>query len=261
MIGASSHMQTLESRRFLSAVLADHTLIVRGTLNDDSVNITLNDTGDKVQVKVNDADAQLFDKSAVSRIIIRTYTGNDTITVEGAVGKPEWIYSGLGNDTITTGGERDYIFADGGDDVINAGNGVNLIDAGAGNDNITGGDGADIVFAGAGNDTITGGDGKDVLCGEAGADNINGGAGADRIYGGKGNDTMVGGAGNDTMWGQAGDDNLDGGEGDDILGGIVGTNTLIGGAGSDKFFVKSTLEGQTNDFDPVTDILKVTQSE
>lgn len=107
-----------------------------------------------------------------------------------------------------------------------------------------------------GNDTLTAGDENDVLVAGRGNDIVNSGAGNDKIFGGQGNDTESGGDGNDTLWGGGGDDALDGGAGDDHLGGVLGVNSLTGGEGKDTFVVH-TLDGQTNDYNPAQDVLKI----
>jgi Ca2+-binding RTX toxin-like protein len=251
-----SFVQPLEKRCLLSAELHGRNLFIRGEAEvNDAINVGLNAAGDKVQVTINGGEAQLFDAARVRRIIIRSLSGDDTITVDGSVNRPTWIDAGAGNDSISTGASHDRIHAGDGNDTIDAGDGRNWIATGTGNDNITTGKAADLVHAGSGDDTVNSGAGHDVVLGGDGNDQIDLGAGNDRGYGGRGDDVLAGGDGNDWLWGNLGDDNLIGGAGNDVLGGVLGANTLSGGEGKDRFVVRSSLDGQTHDFDESVDVL------
>jgi Ca2+-binding RTX toxin-like protein len=252
--------ETLESRRFLSAVLHTGILTVRGQDGmDNTITASLNGSN-QIEITINGAAAQDFDVSQVQALIIRTYSGNDTISVTD-VGVNTWIASGAGNDVINTGSERDFIYGQTGNDVINTGDGRNFVDAGDGADSVTGGANNDLIFGGNGNDTVHGGGGNDAISGGAGDDNLSGDDGNDIITGGLGNDTIDGGNGNDRLWGQSGQDSITGDAGNDVLGGVLGTNTLMGGDGKDTFVVKTSLSGQSSDFDPNMDVLKAVKSD
>src|SRR5581483_10374501 len=82
-------LENLESRRLLSSAnLAGPSLFIRGDGNvDNTIDVSLDNTGSNIQVVINNGSPQLFDKSQVHQIYIRTYTGDDTLTVDPAVNK------------------------------------------------------------------------------------------------------------------------------------------------------------------------------
>ena len=102
-----------------------------------------------------------------------------------------------GNDTFT--GSTDTADPDGEGPKAATGR-PDMVYGGAGNDSLSGGAGNDMLDGGAGNDTLLGGTGDDMLTGGAGNDSLNGGAGADTLEGGAGSDTFVWGNG-DTIKG------------------------------------------------------------
>ncbi|MEM1166103.1 MAG: calcium-binding protein [Planctomycetota bacterium] len=71
------------------------------------------------------------------------------------------------------------------------------IHAGGGNDVIFSGDGDDIIYGGNGNDLIRGANGDDRLYGGDGVDTLEGGLGDDSLFGGFMTDTLTGGTGDD----------------------------------------------------------------
>jgi len=124
--------------------------------------------------------------------------GDDLVEASGA--EHVTFFGGIGNDTLTYGGDIVAYGEDGNDYILGAG----YLDGGAGsdflgrqggNDDITfvGGAGNDTLAAqgGAGNDTLNGGDGDDVVYGDRGADLLIGGQGADRLFGGQGGDRFT----------------------------------------------------------------------
>ncbi|MEM6447539.1 MAG: calcium-binding protein, partial [Cyanobacteria bacterium P01_D01_bin.123] len=72
------------------------------------------------------------------------------------------------------------------------------IDGGAGNDSITSGNNKDTLLGCAGNDTLSSGNGNDSLEGGTGDDLLDGGHNDDVLHGGVGNDTLHGGRNHDT---------------------------------------------------------------
>lgn len=168
--------------------------------------------------------------SAVTSIDIIDGIGNDTIDLsevdgvdfsslsDGAV----TVDGGAGNDTITGTTEwGDYLFGGVGNDSILGGGGNDTIDGGPGNDSIDGGAGDDSIVGGGGTDSILGSDGNDYIDCTASAANqpctISGGIGDDVIYGGAGDDSINGDDGNDQLYGGAGRDSIHGGTGDDYI--------------------------------------------
>jgi Ca2+-binding RTX toxin-like protein len=142
----------------------------------------------------------------------------------------ENIFTGSGNDSITTADEANYI------------------DAGAGNDSVN---------AATGNDTVYGGDGNDSL---------NGGGDDDLLDGGNGDDTLIGNLGSDTLYGQAGDDLFVEGTatGDDQYDGGSGTNTVDYSASSQAGYLRldgsSTVMDLNGFLDTLSDIQVVKAS-
>ncbi len=155
------------------------------------------------------------------------FTATELSEMIGGTDDNDYIFAGLGNDTI---------YGDAGDDIIDGGTGDNFLYGGTGNDIISGADGVDFIQGNEGNDDIRGGDGIDSLFGGTGNDVIHGGGGIDEINGGAGDDILFGDAEADTITGGLGNDNIDGGAGDDFIQGNGGHDIIIGGAGADKMF-------------------------
>lgn len=97
----------------------------------------------------------------------------------------------------TNGGELEI--GDDGRDYIWTGRGDDFVSSKGGNDYIFLGRGDDVALAGDGRDYVSGGRGDDYIDGGAGRDYLRGGSGDDVIKGGTGNDVMIGGWGNDTF--------------------------------------------------------------
>jgi hypothetical protein len=94
---------------------------------------------------------------------VNTGSGNDMVSVAGAISVPVTLRGGGGNDALLGGGGPDKLI--GGD----------------GNDSLNGRAGDDVVYGGPGNDALFGGTGSDVLRGGTGTDTLGGGAGENSI--------------------------------------------------------------------------------
>ena len=168
----------------------------------------------------------------------------------------DFVVTGSGNDTITTGDDADTIQAGSGNNVIDGGIDDDSITSTFGDDLIIGGEGSDTISAGAGNDTIYGGldpafpdalnipdDGSGPFGPdpdpENGRDFIEGGAGNDLIFGQDDDDTIFGGGGADTIDGGVDDDLIYGGASKDDITGGQGADTLLGEADRDEFFINA----------------------
>jgi len=164
--------------------------------------------------------------------------GSDVIDLRGAALVDDYVYGGVGFDTIRGSGWDEAFFGDEDGDAL-YGNG--------GDDAIYGGLGADRLFGGAGNDLIFDISGQDALFGGDGDDVLNGAVGDTRAYGGAGDDHLVigtgvaaqfvdgrGGAGDDTVDGGGGADSIFGGAGDDVINTLLGNDTVDGGDGADR---------------------------
>ncbi|HEV8293422.1 MAG TPA: hypothetical protein VGP94_15905, partial [Tepidisphaeraceae bacterium] len=117
--------------------------------------------------------------SAIEKINIRSWGGDDSITIDGTNGQ---ISVPLGI-TIEAGADNDVVDASGGDATILGGSGSDAIIGSAGNDYISGG---------WGDDTITAGTGADSVFGDSDSDTIiwNNGDGSDLVEGGGGVDVL-----------------------------------------------------------------------
>lgn len=170
--------------------LNDGVLRVFGTRISDTIRI-YNMPADTTRFVVNINGAKrAFGFSAVRKVLIYGYGGNDSIgfkDINGVVVLRSAIFGGTGNDTVYGGHGRDTVFGEQGNDSIATGNS---------NDIASGGDGDDIVETGAGNDTAKGDGGADYIMGGTGTDLVGGGYDDD-------DDTLDGGSGADVLFGQA----------------------------------------------------------
>jgi Ca2+-binding RTX toxin-like protein len=175
-------METLESRRMLSATLTNGLLSVVTGDGDDDVTVGF----------------------GLGRSVVVTENGATTSFAMGDVTKIE----------VSTGGGNDK-FATTVDTLVVRDNGVTTVYT-LPDVSVSGGDGNDTLRTGRGNDTLVGGAGNDSLQGQDGQDAIGGNEGDDYIDGGAGNDSMHGGVGGDTIFGGAaadGNDVMDSGGG------------------------------------------------
>jgi Ca2+-binding RTX toxin-like protein len=208
-------LESLEPRTLLSsAVVRDKKLTIRGdTDTPNNITVSLDAKKKNVLVDIN-GTAFSFKKDNVEHVNIVGGNQDDTILIDETTvqfGIPTRVFGEAGNDTITTGKERDEIFGDDGNDTINSGKGDDTIIGGNGDDVITTGGAFKLIFAGAGNDTITTGNGRGYIFGEDGNDSITTAGDEFEILGNAGNDTLTG-HGRDTLWGGGGADVLSGGE-------------------------------------------------
>jgi Ca2+-binding RTX toxin-like protein len=125
---------------------------------------------------------QDFLYSQVNRIDLHMGAGDDSVTIEKAIG-PVLVEGNGGNDTI--------VAANGAPDTLEGNSGSDSITASGGNDLLLGGSGADTLVSGAGNDTLNGNGGDDSLDGSGGGD--------DSLIGGNGTDTLLGATGSTGM--------------------------------------------------------------
>lgn len=135
-----------------AGVAAPIALIVNAGVGNDSVDLTLMNTG----------EVQVYGGK-----------GNDAL-VAPSTSVSTYLYGEEGNDLLTSGDNGDFLDGGIGDDILQ-GNG--------GNDSILGGDGADLITGGTGEDSLYGGDGVDVFTWTAGDGNdfVDGGAGQDSL--------------------------------------------------------------------------------
>lgn len=158
------------------ARLRGRTLKINGSDQADVILVGLSESGNQLEVTLNDRAVQVFNVGDVKRIKIYGRGGNDFISIAPEVTIKAKIKGGDGDDVINSGGGSDRIFG---------GRGNDLIRGGAGRDKIRGGRGNDVLLGEAGNDRIKGNRGRDVLIG---------GVGSDRIRGRKDDDLLIAGS-------------------------------------------------------------------
>src|SRR4051812_36115107 len=164
----------LEPRTFLSATVSLTAGVLRVTGDDaaDTIVVGYADAArTRISVQLGAAPEQLFDAASVSRLRISSGGGDDTINIDESKAPfrvKTWIDAGAGNDTVTTGGEKDQIFGRAGLDSIHGGGGNDVIAGGDDNDQLGGGDGNDLILGGDGDDNLSGEKGNDVLLGGEG---------------------------------------------------------------------------------------------
>jgi Ca2+-binding RTX toxin-like protein len=264
--------ETLETRKLLSASLANGTLTIAGTAAADNIYVTIG-AGSKVNVYENNVLKGSFASTSVKKIVANLGDGYYQIYIGSIGAVPSTIVGGKGDDIIAGGDGNDTLKGSDGNDRITGGRGNDNIDGGNGNDGVSGDIGNDTLFGGAGIDLMTGGEGDDIMDGGAGADTFRGGTGSDtvtyasrtnpvfvditssttergddgeigehdwvevdteNVIGGKGNDILIGTVvATGSKTGINFNNKLIGGGGNDVLKGLDGNDTLIGGDGND----------------------------
>ncbi len=226
-------IESLESRRLLSASLSNGILTVLGTASNDT--LTFERNGSDLIVRMN-GERDDFTLENVRVILIDVGTGADSVIL-GNRNIPTHVRGGRGNDTISGSDAKDTLYGEGGDDYIYGNAGNDVIDGGGEADTLLGGSGKrDLVNYSSrlGNLTVDlSGDATDD--GESG-ENDSVFTDIEIILGGNGNDnlstksskqcTLAGGDGDDTLTGGSSGDVFDGGDGNDLM---------YGNAGNDKF--------------------------
>lgn len=201
--------------------IKDGVLMINGTGSADVITVDPATSG-YVLVTLN-STSKTFSLASFSSILVNAYSGNDNVTVSGAIRKPARLLGDEGGDSLMGGG---------GDDTLEGGIGADTMKGRAGNDTV------DYSFRTA---NLTIGIGNLADDGEAGEkDNVYfdietviGGSGNDSIRGHANNNLLLGGEGNDSLYGNYGNDSLNGGDGNDTLDGGKDADAMKGGAGND----------------------------
>jgi Ca2+-binding RTX toxin-like protein len=227
-------LESLESRRLMTTTLENGVLTVRGSEEQDNVNVW--QPAPEVTRVEHNGEVTDFATDDVKSIFVSVGAGDDVVVL-GKTEANAKICGGDGNDTLSAGEGNDTIYGDGGDDYLFGRGGRDHLDGGDGTghdaDDIFGGDGLDTVDYSARVHSVRIGLGSNFNDGEENeGDNVHhdieiaiGGSGDDLLenfgaatacfYGGDGNDTLIGGMGNDTLTGGAGEDILNGAGGFD----------------------------------------------
>lgn len=135
------------------------------------------------------SDCRLVSPYGEGMVIVRSYQGDDNLSLHGRFTIDYSVFLGAGNDTVLGSGQS----------TVRGGSGNDHIGMGSASDQLYGGAGRDKLLGGAGKDFLAGGGGNDTLLGGRGADTLRGGKGQDVLKGQKGNDVLLGGAGRDTF--------------------------------------------------------------
>jgi Ca2+-binding RTX toxin-like protein len=232
---ATSHIDSLEARRLLSAALVNGVLVVEGTSASDDIRVYRMPgptDAPAYAVEIGPVNGKgptffwTFPADQVASVVVRAGPGDDTVDLAtatfalpalvgyGPVTVPDRVDGGLGNDTLYGGMSRSFLFGSFGSDQISGGGGNDWVDGGWGDDRLDGSAGGDYVSGGYGNDFVYGGEGDDRLFGGPGNDHV-GYNGVGPTVSEPGNDLLVGGTGEDWMVGGQGTDRIYGGPGRD----------------------------------------------
>lgn len=171
-------------------------------------------------------------RASFSAFVSEISSGLGDDHVHGTGGQ-DWIYDGLGNDTIVLGAGNDRMFADGGNDIYYGGIGIDTVDfsyfnyigASVASGENTFGVKFDLASLAVQNLGIIGFDQF------FGFENAVGSDGNDSLFGTALANTLDGSAGNDALLGRGGDDQLNGNLGSDVLIGGLGADVLDVGEG------------------------------
>ena len=222
-----------------SAAVVGHSgaLYLNGTDAADTVRI--DPVGRRVRVTMNGKVYGPF--AGVAGVRATLLDGDNSFDGSAFTGRvPQTVVGGNGNDTIATGGGRDFVFGDFGDDTLRTNGERDTVGLGEGNNTADGGDGDDTIQGGSENDRITAGNGNDTIEAGDGNDTVTGGDGDDllRLYGfsrfGEYHSRADGGAGNDTILSSDDRDTIYAGPGDDRVGSYrTGAEDPAGEEGSD----------------------------
>jgi Ca2+-binding RTX toxin-like protein len=280
-------IDTLESRRLLSAVLKNGTLTVIGTDHRDKINFWIDADHHDRLIVLDGVGKFSFDRSKVDLISAMGGLGDDdlaALNIGGEVDIPMILNGGKGNDFISGGSANDTLIGFSGDDTLFGGAGIDVADYSYvtkvfhpkdaklnyglvatldmkkndgsvdGTDNIE--DDVEGIIGTGFRDVITGNGRNNTLIGAGGADQIFGLGGNDSLVGEGGNNFLSGGDGKDTLIGGNGSSTLDGNGGNDIMLGGSGNDTMDGGTGFNTYDGKGGFD--TADFTGLTGGFRLT---
>ena len=128
-----------------------------GTRGADQIQISLK--GDAIEVSFLKPfkSRATFPLASVSRILVRTLEGNDSVQIASNVTVPAWLFGGPGNDRLQAarGSENNVLVGDDGNDMLEAG--TDRLNMGEGRDLLIGGRGRDHLKASAGDNLLIAG--------------------------------------------------------------------------------------------------------
>ena len=266
----SAGLESLESRRMLSASLKAGVLRISGTGGDDRIKLGL--AAGRIVVTTNGVNNGQFLGPAVRKISINAGNGDDYVSMSARITVATILNGGAGDDVLVAGAGNDVLFGGDGDDVLRGMAGDDRLDPGTGDNLLDGGtDGSDTVDY----SFMTTGMWIDLLnhYSYSGTDdahddsfysieNAEGTQERDHMTGSYDSKFLRGNGGNDELQGaDAAKTSLYGGDGDDtLIDANYGTNLLDGGPGFDKvdysrhlelpLGVEVSLDGVANDGEP-----------
>jgi hypothetical protein len=248
-------IESLDSRRLLSAAMSGTQLIVTGTADADHVLIHV-DSADATNLLVNvNGEETSFPTNGITGIAVVLGSGADHAIVDEhgqTIHLPVTMFGGGGSDLLIGGSGDDQLFGGAGRDRLIGMDGNDLISGGGSRDKMAGGDGSDTLLGGSGDDAIDAGTGEDLVSGGFGDDYIDGGTDADLLIGGSDFDTLLGGTGDDGIAGGKGDDDIDGGFGDDALAGGGGDDVFARDDAGNSDLIADKTDGSDREYTPVT---------
>lgn len=150
-------VESFSGKAASAQLLADGTLVIKGTDKADKINATRRST---ISVSINGGKSFEFDPKAVRGVFIASGKGNDLVRTGPVAGarsmnvRAVYVEAGTGNDTVLTSEGADTVLGNGGNDRLEGSFGVDFLDGGDGNDTLVGGDSGDRLFGGAGTDKL-----------------------------------------------------------------------------------------------------------
>ena len=163
------------------------------TLNQGSIVVTLNATGDTLTI------ANWYrEESTGPKFSVQELRFADGTTWGPALINENANHATPFGDLLRGIDTADTLYGLSGDDTIEGFSGDDVLVGGDGNDVLDGGEGGDDLDGGAGNDTLKGGANADVLDGGPGDDTLDGGAGENVFFVGEGHDFVIA-SGEDTL--------------------------------------------------------------
>src|SRR5436190_20054932 len=102
------HVERLEPRTLLTAVVQDNVLLVTGTDADDVIAVNSRDNGATIRVSVN-GQRSYFDASTVNSVKVSGLRGRDHLEAGAEFAKPVQFAGGAGADTLIGGAANDTL--------------------------------------------------------------------------------------------------------------------------------------------------------
>jgi len=156
------------------------------TLNQGSIVVTLNTTGDTLTI----AD-WYREESSGPKFAVQELRFADGTTWDAGLINENANHATPFGDLLRGIDIADTLYGLSGDDTLEGFSGDDVLVGGDGNDVLDGGSGADDLDGGVGNDTLKGGSNGDVLDGGPGDDTLDGGGGENVFYVGEGHDFVI----------------------------------------------------------------------